>query len=78
LTRGERLSVNRGSRQVVKSEIAPQDIASWRERRLVVDGATLADVVEELGRHHAGVIVLRDRRLAERRVTGVFDLRRPV
>jgi transmembrane sensor len=78
LTRGERLSVNRGSRQVVRSEIAPQDVASWRERRLVVDGATLAEVVEELGRHHAGVIVLRDRALAERRITGVFDLRRPV
>jgi transmembrane sensor len=78
LTRGERLSVNLGSRQAVRSEIAPQDVASWRERRLVVDGATLADVVEELGRHHAGVIVLRDRRLAERRITGVFDLRRPV
>lgn len=78
LTGGEQLSVNRGSRQVVKSEIAAQDVASWRERRLVVDGATLAEVVEELGRHHAGVIVLRDRALAERRITGVFDLRRPV
>lgn len=78
LTRGESLSVNRSSREVVKSEIAPQDVASWRERRLVVDGATLADVVEELGRHHAGVIVLRDRSLGERRITGVFDLRRPV
>jgi transmembrane sensor len=78
LTRGQRLSVSLDSRQVGMSEIAPQDVASWRERRLVVDGATLADVVEELGRHHAGVIVLRDRSLAERRITGVFDLRRPV
>lgn len=78
LTRGERLSVSRGARQVVKSEIAPEDVASWRERRLVVDGVALAEVVEELGRHYQGFIVLRDRSLAERRITGVFDLRRPI
>lgn len=78
LTRGQRLSVGRGNGQVVKSEIAPQDVASWRERRLVVDGVALAEVVEELGRHYRGFIVLRDRSLAERRITGVFDLRRPV
>jgi transmembrane sensor len=78
LTRGERLSVSRGTRQVVRSEVGPQDVASWRERRLVVDGASLAEVVDELGRHHAGIIVLRDRSLADRRITGVFDLRRPV
>jgi transmembrane sensor len=78
LTRGERLSVSHGARQVARSQVDPQDIAAWRERRLVVDGATLAEVVEELGRHYAGLIVLRDRSLAERRITGVFDLRRPV
>jgi transmembrane sensor len=78
LTRGQRLSVSRGTRQVVKSEMAPEDVASWRERRLVVDGVALAEVVEELGRHYHGFIVLRDRSLAERRITGVFDLRRPV
>jgi transmembrane sensor len=78
LTRGQRLSVSRGTRQVVKSEIAPEDVASWRERRLVVDGVALVEVVEELGRHYHGFIVLRDRSLAERRITGVFDLRRPI
>lgn len=78
LTRGQRLSVSRGTRQVVKSEIVPEDVASWRERRLIVDGVTLAEVVEELGRHYHGFIVLRDRSLAERRITGVFDLRRPI
>jgi transmembrane sensor len=78
LTRGERLSVNRANRQATKSQIVAEDVAAWRERRLVVDGASLAGVVEELGRHHAGIIMLRDRSLAARRITGVFDLRRPV
>ena len=78
LTRGERLRVSGEGRQVAKSEIAPEDVASWRERRLIVDGATLSEVVAELDRHHTGLIVLRDRSLGDRRITGVFDLRHPV
>lgn len=78
LTRGERLRVSGEGRQVAKSEIAPEDVASWRERRLIVDGATLSEVVAELDRHHPGLIVLRDRSLGDRRITGVFDLRHPV
>lgn len=78
LTRGESLSVNRASRQVEQSRVVPEDVAVWRQRRLVVDGASLAEVVEELGRHHAGIIMLRGRSLADRRISGVFDLRRPV
>ena len=40
--------------------------------------ATLDDVVEELGRHYAGLILLPDRKLPRQLVTGVFDLTRPV
>ena len=78
LTRGQQLDVDRASGRVATREVAPEDVAAWRERRLVVDGATLADVVDELGRHYDGVIVLRDRSLAGRRITGVFDLGRPI
>jgi transmembrane sensor len=78
LTGGESLTVDRRSRKVEQAKIPPQDVASWREGRLVVDGASLAEVVEELGRHHRGFIVIRDPELAARRVTGVFDLRRPL
>ncbi|WP_428669677.1 FecR family protein [Reyranella sp.] len=78
LTAGERLAIDRHSRKVEQARIAPEDVASWREGRLVVDGVSLAEVVEELGRHHRGFIVIRDPALAARRVTGVFDLRHPV
>lgn len=77
LTRGERMVVDpQGA--FARSQVAPEDVASWREHRLVVDGATLREVVDELGRHQRGVIVLSDRSLADRRITGVFDLRRPL
>ncbi|CAN5620092.1 FecR domain-containing protein [soil metagenome] len=77
LAGGERLDVSRATRQVARAEIAPQDVALWRERRVVVDGAPLAEVVDELRRHYGGLIVIRDASLASRRVTGVFDLRHP-
>jgi len=77
LTRGERMMVDRQG-LFARSQVAPEDVASWREHRLVVDGATLGEVVEELGRHHRGVIMLGNRGLAHRRITGVFDLRRPL
>lgn len=78
LTRGDRLEIDRKSGRFAKSQVAPDDVASWREHRLVVDKATVAQVVEEFGRHYGGVIVLRDRALADRRVSGVFDLRQPI
>ena len=78
LSRGQRVVVDRASGGIVRGEVAPEQVASWRSRRLIVHDATLDDVVEELGRHHAGLILLPDRRLARQLVTGVFDLTRPV
>lgn len=78
LTRGEQLDIDRKSHRVARSVIVPDDIAAWRQHRLIVDRATVADVVEELGRHYGGVLMLRDRALADRRVSGVFDLRQPI
>ena len=78
LTRGQRVVVDRASGGIVRGEVAPEQVASWRSRRLIVHDATLDDVVEELGRHHAGLILMPDRKLARQLVSGVFDLTRPV
>ncbi|WP_421997924.1 FecR family protein [Reyranella sp.] len=77
LTPGERLRID-STGGVERGEVAPGDIAAWRQWRMVVDGMPLTDVVETLGRHYDGMIVLRDPSLAARRVTGVFDLGRPI
>lgn len=78
LTRGQRLDIDRKSDRVFKANVPPDDVASWRNRRLVVDSATVAEVVEELGRHYPGVVLMRDRALGDRLVSGVFDLRQPI
>jgi transmembrane sensor len=78
LLRGQRVVVDRASGGIMRGDVAPEQVASWRTRRLIVHDATLDDVVEELGRHHAGLILLSDRTLGRQLVTGVFDLTRPV
>ena len=78
LTRGERLDIDRKSDRIARSDIPPDDVATWRQHRLVVDKATVAEVVEELRRHYSGVVLLRDGALADRLVSGIFDLRHPV
>jgi transmembrane sensor len=44
---------------------------------LIVHNAIVAEVIAELDRYRSGLILLQDRALATRKVTGVFDLRDP-
>lgn len=78
LERGQRLDIDRKSDRVAKVDVPSEDVASWRNRRLVVDRATVGEVVEELGRHYPGVMLMRDRALGDRLVSGVFDLGHPI
>jgi len=78
LARGEGLTVERSSGTATQDKIAVAQVASWRTGRLVVDGATIAEVVDEIRRYHHGVILLRGQALATRKVTGVYNLDDPV
>ena len=78
LIRGERLTIDRATRRDVRSEVPPEDVASWRDGRLVVHNMPLRAVADELGRYHSGMIIFQDSAMADRLVNGVFNLRRPV
>jgi transmembrane sensor len=60
-----------------RGSINPDEVAPWRDHRLVVYQATIRDVVEQIGRHVPGAIVFRDREIADRLVTGIINLNRP-
>lgn len=75
---GERLTLVRTTGSVVRDAVAPDQISAWRGGRLVVDGATVAEVIDAVRRYHTGLILLRDTDLGARKVTGVFDLMDPV
>lgn len=74
---GDRLVYDRQSRVVRRGEVAPAEVASWRSRRLVVHDTSFGDLVEELGRHHRGYILVRGSSLNDQSISGVFDLSQP-
>jgi transmembrane sensor len=77
LTLGQSLVFDRRSRTVSRREVPATEVASWRSRRMIFHDASFADVVEELGRHMPGAIVVRDTSLNRQAVSGIFDLTRP-
>lgn len=74
---GDRLTFSISPGDASLSTLPLNDIAAWRSGQLVAHNATLADVVEEIGRYHHGSIWLKDESLAQRRITGVFNLNSP-
>lgn len=75
---GDRLRIDRASGAAARRNAAPSQIAAWRQGRLIVEEATIGDVVDMMRRYHRGMIILRDETLAAKRVTGVYDLADPV
>ncbi len=55
----------------------PAIVGAWRQDRLVFVDAPLGEVLADLQRYRGGRFLVLDRGLAGRRVTGVFDTRRP-
>lgn len=78
LSPGDRLVVDTDDGTWTTQPVAPTLVAPWLGGRLVVDGATIAEVVDEIRRYYPGLIVLRDDKLAGRQVAGVYDLRDPL
>lgn len=77
LSGGESWTYDRQSGTVSRSEVQPANVALWRSRRLVVHNAAFEDILEEIGRHMPGAIIVRDRSLNQQIVSGVYDLSRP-
>lgn len=72
---GQSLKVANGT--VSRGAIEPLDVGAWKDRRLIAYDAVLRDIVEQVGRHMPGVIVFADSAIANSRVSGIVDLRRP-
>ena len=77
LAPGQSARVDLRTGTLTRGEIAPEDIAVWREGRLFVQDATIAAVVEQLRRYHTAWIAVPDGTLAAQRVTGLYDLTDP-
>lgn len=77
LVAGQRLDYDRDARNTRLDRQPASRVATWRNGQLVADNARLGDMVAELQRYIPGKIWLRNEKLAELRITGVYDIRNP-
>lgn len=70
---GEEVRIGGDALHVAAADV--ERATAWRDGRLIFSGKPLAAVLAELNRYRRGRIVLLDRGLGERRVTGAFDAR---
>lgn len=59
------------------TRVDPELAASWRSGRLVFEDQPLASVIEDIARHLPGRVMIANSDLADRRITGTFDLSAP-
>lgn len=78
LIAGQGLRVQSSEGAVERFPVQVQSVAPWRRGRLLIERATIGDLIAELRRYRSGTIVITDDRLAAQQVTGVFDLTDPV
>jgi len=67
----EGVNAERGAREA-------DQIAAWRAARIVAERESVAAVVARIARWQPGRVVIADPSLAERRISGVFDLSQPL
>jgi len=80
LVAGQRLRVPQAARTVATERIEAPEVVNvretiaWSRRQIVFDSQTLGEVVQEFNRYATRTIVIDDAALAERRISGVFDI----
>lgn len=77
LTAGQTLSTNDHQRPPTLSQVPVSQVAAWRNRQLIANNERLGDVVQALQRYVPGKVILSDPALADKRITGLYDLNHP-
>lgn len=75
---GQRLTVDLDTGAVRREAIPANHIAAWRRNLVIAEGDRLGDVLDRIRPHFRGIVLTTNRRLLDRPVSGVFDLRRPL
>ncbi|MFB9948886.1 FecR domain-containing protein [Rhizobium puerariae] len=77
LSPGDLVTVNRNDGTLTREKLSLADIGAWRNGRLIVVDATIGSTIEQIRRYHPSWIAVPDTGLAERKVSGVFNLADP-
>ncbi len=74
---GEGLRQDRFSGTLQHLRVDSERVAIWRRGQLFVENASVSEILEQMRRYTPGWIVLADPALAQRRLTGIYDMRDP-
>ncbi|UCJ17008.1 FecR family protein [Pseudomonas sp. MM211] len=74
---GEALRQNRLSGTLQHLRLDSERVAAWRHGQLFVENASVGEILEQMRRYTPGWIVLADPALAQRRLSGIYDMRDP-
>lgn len=77
LSAGQALSLNRNGDAPTPYSVSADEVAAWASGKQHFENASVSEVVEQLRPYHRGWIAIDDPELANRRVTGLYDLRDP-
>ncbi|MEM7747422.1 MAG: FecR domain-containing protein [Pseudomonadota bacterium] len=64
--------------ELIGAEVDPASVAAWREGKLIVDDWSVGDVLDALDRYYKGMIVIGSWELSNKRISGVYDLKKPL
>lgn len=67
-----------GAGAAARGQLAPEDIAAWRNGELIVRDRPVSEIVNVLRRYHRGAILLQDETFAAQRISGIYSLSNPV
>jgi transmembrane sensor len=77
LTAGQWLRIdNMGSSQ--QGARAATQIGAWRQYQLIARNQSIAEIIDQIRPYFSGIIIVDDESLAERRLTGIYNLADPV
>ncbi|WEX08517.1 FecR family protein [Chelativorans sp. AA-79] len=74
---GQMLVLDHATDAVTINKMPLEDIGSWREGKIFLVNTTVGEAVELIQRYHDAWVSIPDATLANRRVSGLFDLRDP-
>jgi transmembrane sensor len=77
LTGGQRLTYDRDVHSSRLQSQPVSQISAWRNGQLIANNSRLGDVVAQMRHYLPGMVMLNDATLADKRVTGVYDIDQP-
>jgi len=76
LVAGDWLRVD-GAGSATQGRRPTAQIGTWRQKQLIAQNLSVAEIVERLRPYFRGIVILNDTKLAEKRLTGVYNLADP-